>query len=786
MTAVSGMARAEVTADGAEPILKRAAIVIGNSDYASAPDLKNTVSDARLVADFLREHGYVVHERTDVTKRGFEDMLRQVLRDVGKDSEVLFYYAGHGVQIAGGNYLIPVDANLDTAYDVPFETISLNSIVEIVSSRARLQMVILDSCRDNPFGNTRVLTDLTGTMVETREGFATLTAPVNSLLAFSTSPGKVALDGAGSNSPFTEALVEVASASPDMPVLQVFEEVRRLVYQRTEGRQVPWESSTLIEQVSFGAAEDAVLVASNDAGATRPAPRGLVFLTPAMLGEPAVEAAAEATVKLTARLEPEVAIGAALREALGGNPAEPLTIIEAPQSGTLAVMDGDDRRQATGSGEVPGGAIENLVYASSVSDGPAEAVPSPAVTDTFKVAMGGSETRVQLALEPDPCDRAAGDHLDPQGSGLGRYPNEIDLVAARDACAAAVAANPQVGRFHYQLGRAELGLTNLDAAEAAFLKARNLGHTRAIHALGVLAMNREEAVSGRSTDRLQPDALAFLQEAAARGDPYSYHVIGRDLLRFGDSEAERQKGFDLLQRAIEMGHTFSMNELGLYFLDDDSPNPDPQRGLRYLQESAGRGDIYGYNNLGIVYRDGLGGVEADAKTAESWFIKAADGGHPSAPGNLGRMWNSGALGEDGKVAKAVEWYDVGLSRGDGWSGANAAWIIANRDVPGMAPRDAAIRAAKAAALGNAKAAEAAREVLADLPRAAVDAAAQMLVNDLGGSLDVDGAFGPGSRAEMARVLAARGATVAEADPVERAVALARVVWQAGGLRIDLN
>jgi TPR repeat protein len=282
-----------------------------------------------------------------------------------------------------------------------------------------------------------------------------------------------------------------------------------------------------------------------------------------------------------------------------------------------------------------------------------------------------------------------------------------------------------------------------------------------------------------------PEALSLFQAGVERGDPYAYHALGRQLLRYGGSEAERREGYELLSRALELGHTFSMNELGYYFLDADTPYSDPARGLRYLRESAGRGDIYGYNNLGIVHRDGLAGVAADPKEAEAWFIRAAEGGHPYAPGNLGRLWNSGALGTQNQFARAVEWYDQGLERGDGWSGANAAWIIVNREVPGLGPQDAALRAGKAAALRGADSAEAARQLLAELPEGAKDAAAQELINVLGGSIRVDGDFGPGSQAEMERVLAALGERIDAGSADERLVALAGVYWRQGVFRVDL-
>lgn len=771
------------TLDPDGPALKRYAVVIGNGDYATAPDLRNSRADARLVADFLGGQGYEVFEYADLDKRGFEQMLRRVLVEVDSDSEVVFYYAGHGVQIAGGNYLVPVDADLADAYDVPFQTVSLTSVVNIIGARARRQLVILDSCRDNPFGNTLVVTDLSSGLVETRDGFNALTAPINSLLAFSTSPGALAFDGGGANSPFTEALVMAASVAPQLPVSQIFEQVRRLVYVRTEGQQVPWESSTLVEHVSFGggageAGPDAVPAA--DAGT----PRGLTLVTAAQAADAPSDAAA-ASVLLGASLESEVLLGPSLRDALAIAPEAEVSFDGRPRHGRLGLRHADGRRSDPLRVALNGAGLEGLTYLSDMIEVPAAAAPEPALADGFTVAVDGQEHRVQLTLEADPCDAAAGDHLDPEGVGLTRYPNEIEPELALAACEAAVAANPQNGRFHYQLGRAHLALRQFDAARADFERARELGHTRALVALGNLVANEATIAGGGANEMAPPEALALYRAGVERGDPYAFHALGRQLLRYGGSEAQRREGYELLSRALELGHTFSMNELGYYFLDPAAPHSDPARGLRYLRESAERGDIYGYNNLGLVYRDGLAGVEADPQEAAAWFTRAAEGGHPYAPGNLGRLWNSGALGTDNQYLRAVEWYDQGLERGDGWSGANAAWIIVNREVPGMGPRDAALRAAKAATLRGADSAAEARALLASLPDAAKDGAAQMLINALGGQVAVDGAFGPTTRAEMERVLAAQGEPVTATTPDERLTALAAAYWKQGVFRVDL-
>jgi TPR repeat protein len=775
---------AETTGSLGEAAPKRYAIVIGNGDYAAAPDLRNARADAELVAGFLADQGYAVTRYADLDKAGFEAMLQRVLLEIDKDSEVVFYFAGHGVQIAGANYLIPIDAAFDDAYDLPFEAISLATIVDVLGARARTQIVILDSCRSNPFAGAVVLADVTGTPSEPRDGFNVLSAPVNSLLAFSTSPGTNAWDGADGNSPFTAALIEGARAAPERPIGQLLEEVRRQVYARTGGRQVPWESSTLVQSVAFGVPSAGFVLASgsDETGSRRS------WMSPTMPQASVVNTAGanDVPIVMAARRDQEVGLGPTLVAALDLPPQTPVTISAPPESGRLLVDLKDGLRvDASLQTGLTAAALQTLAYEPQPELPPAIPAAGPTGLDSFTVTVDGEPELVELALELDPCDAAAGDHLDPEGVGPGRYPNEILAEAALPACQAAVESFPDVGRFHYQLGRVQLAVRDFDAAQASFARARDLGHTRAWVALGLLVATADARSGGRGESAAPQEAIDLYQQGVDRGDPYAMHTLGRELLRNGGDEAARRRGFELLQQALQFGHTFSMNELGYYYMDPDSPDADPARGLKYIQESAARNDIYGYYNLGLVYRDGLAGVERDIGAAVEWFEKSASGGHPAAPGTLGRLWNSGALGETDRFTHAIEWYDQGLARCDGWSGANAAWIIANRAPAGYTPRDAAVRAAKAAVLNGEDSAAQARDLLATLDRKAIDGAAQTLVNALGGSIEIDGAFGQASATEMEKVLAAAGLEAPEGTPTERLLALARAHWLGEPCRVDL-
>ncbi len=224
---------------------ERFALVLGNSNYQAVAALPNPVRDAKAVSAFLESAGFEVETALDL---GRTDMLRAVrdfadkLADKGEDSVALVYAAGHGAQIDGENYLLPVDAKITAEADVALAAVrfaDLMNMLDTVPSKTRI--VILDVCRNNPFkeiGNT------------TARGLAIVNAPTGSIVAYSTSPGATAEDGKGDNSPFTAALVE-AGKQPGAPIESVLQNVRLAVHKATDGRQTPWEVTALTEPFQF-------------------------------------------------------------------------------------------------------------------------------------------------------------------------------------------------------------------------------------------------------------------------------------------------------------------------------------------------------------------------------------------------------------------------------------------------------------------------------------------------------------------------------------------------------
>ncbi len=219
----------------------RIALVIGNGNYPSAP-LQNPVNDARDISHTLKSLGFTVSTYIDADRR----TMRQALREFGgqlKQADVgLFYYAGHGMQISGRNYLLPVQIDISSADEVEDESIAADAVLRKMQSAGnRLNIVILDACRNNPFARSFRGVEL---------GLARMEGPVGTLIAYATAPGSVAADGDGQNGLYTQYLLQ-ALRQPGLTIEQVFKKVRNGVRSATDGRQIPWESSSLTGEFFF-------------------------------------------------------------------------------------------------------------------------------------------------------------------------------------------------------------------------------------------------------------------------------------------------------------------------------------------------------------------------------------------------------------------------------------------------------------------------------------------------------------------------------------------------------
>ena len=223
---------------------QRIALVIGNSNYQNVTHLSNPDNDAKSVAQLLNAAGFEVILATDV---GHNEMI-QVVQDFsgkiagrGPNTVAMVYYAGHGVQLAGENYLVPVDARISSEPDLINGSVRLVDVMATLDAiPSRMRIAILDACRNNPFPSLN----------DAGRGLAIVDAPNGSIVAYSTAPGTEALDGIGDHSPYTAAFLRLAHEK-NLPIEQLFKRVRLEVNNSTGGQQTPWESSSLTSDFYF-------------------------------------------------------------------------------------------------------------------------------------------------------------------------------------------------------------------------------------------------------------------------------------------------------------------------------------------------------------------------------------------------------------------------------------------------------------------------------------------------------------------------------------------------------
>src|ERR1700722_15780329 len=233
---------------------RRVAFVVGNGAYKNVAQLPNPPVDAKSMAGVLRNVGFEVVEGTNLTR----DQMTERLLEFGKEAQgadvAVFFYAGHGIAIDGVNYLLPVDADIKSEMDVKLgSAINIDVTLDQTMSDAKVKLVFLDACRDNPFAK-KIRSAARTRSVNVQAGLAEMKSGEGTLIAFATGSGQTALDGQeGTNSPFTRALI-ANIAKPGVEIQQAMTEVRAQVNEETNKGQLPWGHTNLIGAVFLNAA----------------------------------------------------------------------------------------------------------------------------------------------------------------------------------------------------------------------------------------------------------------------------------------------------------------------------------------------------------------------------------------------------------------------------------------------------------------------------------------------------------------------------------------------------
>jgi hypothetical protein len=223
---------------------RRVALVVGNGAYQNAGTLRNPVNDARAVAQSLQRLGFNVMLRENRSQREMAQDIREFGRQLDQNTVALYYYSGHGIQVKGENYVVPIDAALENEEEVEYATVNVGLVMaQMEAARSRVNIVFLDACRNNPFARS---------FRSTSNGLAMMNAPAGTFIAYATAPGDVASDGtaAAGNGLYTQQLLRFLN-QPGLPIEQMHKQVRIAVTSASNGDQVPWESSSIMGDFFF-------------------------------------------------------------------------------------------------------------------------------------------------------------------------------------------------------------------------------------------------------------------------------------------------------------------------------------------------------------------------------------------------------------------------------------------------------------------------------------------------------------------------------------------------------
>ena len=637
----------------------RVALVIGNSAYRTQSVLANPANDAADIGAMFRRLGFEVVEGIDLDGAALKAKIKEFRDRLETGKLAVFYYSGHGMQIDGRNYIVPVDARIDKPEDVRLETVDLDLVLEVMRARDRVSVVVLDACRDSPFARSlrRAAKPATRAAESAYGGLAEVKSSVGSVIIYATDPGNVALDGDGRNSPFTESFLRNAP-EPGVEISKVIKRVRLDVVRATGSKQVPWDSSTLVNDVYLaGEAPASAPVAS------------------------AAPAAASAAAPITVAAH---------------SPAEPLVRGEASPAATPSAQPS----APTSSPEPAAAPVEPKAadLCDRLASDPQDTLRNRAVPPVRAVDTARAVPACEKAVAEDPKSLRLANQLGRAYLKSERWTDALRVFKDAAGRGSPYATN-EVGYLYYR----GFGGVTKDYAQARpwFEKAAGLGVPVAMTNLAFMYAH------GIGAELDPARALTWLRRGEAIGDPGAIVALGDHYLSGIGVEKDPAKARDLFQRAADMDDPEAMNQLGLLAQRGLGGPQDFDAARRWLEKAAAFDSPSGMYNLGYYYLMGTGGAPRDYAVARDWFARSIRHGGIDAMIGLAHM-NLRGLGASVDRDKAKELLERAASHDN--SHAMVYLARALRDGEFGVPDEAAARGwfEKAAALDDA---DARRELL---------------------------------------------------------------------------
>ena len=534
---------------------RRVALIIGNSDYENVTPLDNPGNDATDLSVALEGLGFEVFLGLDVTDMEMTGLAEKFAAAIETADVALFYYAGHGFQVGGQNYLVPTDARIQKPEDVTDQTVRLQSILDRMEAAPGIKFVFLDACRNNPFE---------GTLNAVSEGLARVGNAADFMISFATQPDNVAYDGTGRNSFFTEALLSHIY-TPGLDVSDLMISVRKDVLAATGGRQIPWENSSLTRQFRFDPRPDTV------------SPETLLWQVAANAGDPQL-------MELYAERYPQ---GTHLDQVMAfldtGNDANVLSRDYAPterneQEERLWQLAQRSRMRPLAQ-----------FYLDQYPDGK-YARDARRLIATLPSDTEGGASRLCERLATHPRDATA------RTPGVPFAKLQQNAINAINACQAAADANPDLPHYTALLARATIAAGDVEGAIRLYRVASERGDLRAMVSLGLMTE------AGRGVPANTVAALRLYERAARLGSPDAMINLAVALFEGVGVEKDEQRAVELLKEAADQGSAIATFNLGV--LARDGTAGDPADALEYFRRAINAGEPRAYVASAILLDEG--------------------------------------------------------------------------------------------------------------------------------------------------------------------------------------
>ena len=577
-----------VFAAGAEAAETRIALVIGNAGYRSLKPLLNPANDARDVAAALRARDFAVIEGTDLDREGMRRAIADFTVKARQSDVSLFYYAGHGFQVDGRNYLVPVDAEIRSREDIDRQTVELKFVTDSLEGSRGNHLVFLDACRNNPLRGSATAAALTDEAL--RNGLAKVGSAAGFLFSYATQPDNVAFDGGGRNSPFALAFLgHIGTRGQDVGSMMIA--VRRDVIAATGGFQVPWENSSLTSQVYFvpGRPEAA-------------SPETQLWQLAASSHDPAL---------LRIYLS---------RYADGAHAGEVLTMLKVASAEPSAGMPRSTPDDRFGDDRLWNYALRSRLR--PLVEFYLDRRPDGRHIDEARALLQSLPSAEDSDTQPEiVCERST---THPRDATANMPGVPLSVLAAKPepaiaACRQAREAHPDLSHYTALLARALAAAGRRSEALTYYREAAANGNLRAQVSLGLILE------TGDGVPRDPKAGIALYEAAAAAGSADGAINLAVALMQGSGIAKDPKRAVALLKQASEAGSAIATYNLGV--LAQDGTILERDRALTYFEKATELGDPRGFVPAAILLDEGRG-VRKDPNAAAEMLLRgiAADTG----------------------------------------------------------------------------------------------------------------------------------------------------------------